>query len=325
MKALSPIKRNRYAARPEDDHTIEMITSTANNRIRSIRALKRRKERDERGLAYVEGIRSVLSAIESGADIALLLVAPDQLTSERAREAVAAAEATGIERIDVSRKVFESLSNRDGPQGIAAVIRQHWRALRSVELEDGERWVALTAVQDPGNLGTILRTADAAGATGVILLEIGADPWDRTAMRASTGAVFTQQIVRADWKSFIEWARESGATVVGAADNSETHYRGADYGPRTILLMGSEREGLSATQQAFCARRVAIPMRGSVDSLNLGVAASLVLYEVMHQRESGTVASTSEGPAAPGVPAPAKSASAIEALAAPTASTTEAP
>lgn len=299
-----------------------MITSTANDRIRSIRALKRRKERDERGLAYVEGIRSVLGAIESGADIALLLVAPDQLTSDRAREAVAAAEATGVERIDVSRQVFESLSNRDGPQGIAAVIRQRWRALRSVELEDGDRWVALTAIQDPGNLGTILRTADAAGATGVILLEVGADPWDRTAMRASTGAVFTQQIVRADWKSFTEWAREAGATVVGAADAAETPYRGADYGPRTILLMGSEREGLSETQQAFCTRLVAIPMRGSVDSLNLGVAASLVLYEVMHQREAATVASTSEVPtAAPTAKAEAAAAASTSTPAAPTAST----
>jgi TrmH family RNA methyltransferase len=266
-----------------------MITSTANERIKSIRALKRRKERDDRGLAYVEGIRAVLGAIESGADIALLLVAPDQLTSDVAREAVATAEATGVERLDVSRQVFESLSDRDGPQGIAAVIRQRWRSLRSVDLEDGDRWVALTAIQDPGNLGTILRTADAAGATGVILLEASTDPWDRTAMRASTGAVFTQQLVRADWKSFTEWGREAGATVVGAADDAETPYRNADYGARTILLMGSEREGLSDPQQAFCDRLVAIPMRGTVDSLNLGVAASLVLYEVLHQREIAAV------------------------------------
>lgn len=263
-----------------------MITSTANARVRSIRALKRRRERDERGLAYVEGIRSVLGAIESEADIALIVVAPDLLTSDRAREAVATAEATGIERLEVSRQVFESLSSRDGPQGIAAVIRQRWRKLKSVELEDGDRWVVLTAIQDPGNLGTILRTADAAGATGVILLEAGADPWDRTAMRASTGAVFTQQLARADWPTFIAWARAAGATVVGAADDADTSYRGADYGSHTLLLMGSEREGLNEAQRAFCDQLVAIPMQGSVDSLNLGVATSLVLYEVMHQREA---------------------------------------
>lgn len=265
-----------------------MITSTANDRIRSIRALKRRKERDERGLAYVEGIRSVLGAIESGADIALLVVAPDLLTSERATEAVTTAEATGVERLDVSRQVFESLTNRDGPQGIAAVIRQRWRSLKAVEIEDGDRWVVLTAIQDPGNLGTILRTADAAGATGVILLEAGADPWDRTAMRASTGAVFTQQLVRADWPTFAAWARATGATIVGATDDATTPYRGADYGPRTLVLMGSEREGLTEAQRQFCDHLVAIPMQGSVDSLNLGVATSLVLYEVMHQRQAGS-------------------------------------
>ncbi len=263
-----------------------MITSTSNDRVKAIRALKRRKERDARGLAYVEGIRAVLTAIESDADIALLVIAPDLLTSATARAALQRANTEGIELLEVSRQVFDSLSNRDGPQGLAAVICQRWRPLDSVTLEDGDRWLALTAVQDPGNLGTILRTADASGATGVILLESGADPWDPTAIRASTGAVFTQHLVRADWASFTAWASASGATVVGATDDAKTTYRGADYGSRTVVLLGSEREGLTEAQRDFCNALVAIPMRGSVDSLNLGVAASLVAYEVMHQREA---------------------------------------
>ncbi|MDA0352385.1 MAG: RNA methyltransferase [Chloroflexi bacterium] len=278
-----------------------MITSTANERIRAIRTLRRRKDRDERGLAYVEGIRAVLGAIEAGADIALLVVSPDQLSSERAREALTTAEAAGVERLDVTAKVFESISDRDGPQGLGAVVRQRWRSLKTVELAEGDRWIALTAVQDPGNLGTVLRTADATGAAGVILLESGADPWDRTAMRASTGAVFTQHLVRTDWASFAEWARAAGATVIGATDDAETSYRDADYGARTVLLMGSEREGLNGTQRRFCDRLVAIPMRGSVDSLNLGVAASLALYEVLHQREA--TADTETGAPVTEVPA----------------------
>jgi TrmH family RNA methyltransferase len=278
--------QDRRPITPPNVEPCTVITSTANDRIRAIRALKRRKERDARGLAYVEGIRSVLGAIESGADIALLVVAPDLLNSERANEALTTAEATGIERLEVSRQVFESLTNRDGPQGIAAVIRQRWRSLKGVEIEDGDRWVVLTAIQDPGNLGTVLRTADASGATGLILLEAGADPWDRTAMRASTGAVFTQQLIRADWTTFATWARATGAMIVGATDDATTSYRGASYGPRTLLLMGSEREGLTEVQRQFCDQLVAIPMQGSVDSLNLGVAASLVLYEVMHQHDT---------------------------------------
>ncbi len=265
-----------------------MITSTANARVKAIRALKRRKERDARGLAYVEGIRPVLTAIEAGADIALLLTAPDLLTSSRATEGVRAASEAGIEHLELSRQVFESISNRDGPQGIGAVIRQRFRSLREVELEDGDRWIVLTAVADPGNLGTILRSADAAGATGLILLEGATDPWDRTAIRASTGAIFTQQLVRTDWPTFTAWASETTATTVGATDDAQTPYRGADYGSPTLILMGSEREGLSPEQRAFCDHLVAIPMRGHTDSLNLGVATSLVLYEILHQREANS-------------------------------------
>lgn len=263
-----------------------MITSTSNARVRDIRSLQRRKERDSRGLAYVEGIRTVLGALESEwGDVALLIVAPELLKSANALEAIAAAEQGGIERLDVSPEVFKTLSNRDGPQGLAAVVRQRWLSLRSLELEDGDTWVALTAVADPGNLGTVLRTVDAAGASGVILLENSTDPWAHSAMRASTGAIFTRHVVRAEWPAFLAWAREQGATLVGATDDAETPYRGADYGSRTVILMGSEREGLGSDQRDACDQLVAIPMRGQVDSLNLGVAASLVLYEVLHQRE----------------------------------------
>jgi len=267
-----------------------MITSTANGRVREIRSLRRRKERDERGLAFIEGIRAVLTALESErADIALLVVAPELLKSERALEAVTAGERQGIERLDVSRAVFESLSGRDGPQGLAAVVRQRWLRLRDVELEDGDTWVALASVADPGNLGTILRSADAAGAQGVMLLEGSTDPWDPTAMRASTGAVFTRHLVRCEWSAFVAWAREQGARLVGASDDAETGYREVAYGARTVVLMGSERDGLSDAQRTACDALVAIPMRGSVDSLNLGVAASLVLYAVLEERERGSV------------------------------------
>ncbi|MBT5774113.1 MAG: RNA methyltransferase [Dehalococcoidia bacterium] len=272
-----------------------MITSTANARVKDIRSLQRRKERDSRGLAYVEGIRTVLGALESEwGDVALLLVAPGLLTSDHALAAVAEAEKRGIERLDLTADVFKSLSNRDGPQGLAAVVRQRWLSLRSLELEDGDTWIALTAVADPGNLGTILRTADAIGARGIILVEDSADPWAPTAMRASTGAIFTRHLVRAEWSAFVAWTREQNVTLVGATDDAETPYRGADYGSRTVLLMGSEREGLSKVQRQVCHQLVAIPMRGQVDSLNLGVAASLVLYEILDQREASSASGAPE-------------------------------
>jgi len=272
-----------------------MITSTTNTRVRDIRSLQRRKERDSRGLAYVEGIRTVLGALESDwGDVALLIVAPDLLKSDRALKGIAEAEKRGIERLDISAEVFKTLSNRDGPQGLSAVVRQRWTSLRSLELEDGDTWIALTAVADPGNLGTILRTADGAGASGIILLENSTDPWAHSAMRASTGAIFSRHLVRAEWPTFLAWAREQTVTLVGAADDAETPYRGANYGARTILLLGSEREGLSTEQREACDQLVAIPMRGQVDSLNLGVAASLVLYEILDQREASSVSDSAD-------------------------------
>jgi len=263
-----------------------MITSTTNARVKGIRSLQRRRERDTRGLAYVEGIRTVLGALESDwGDVALLVVSPDLLKSDLAWNGIAEAKQRGIERLDVSVEVFKTLSNRDGPQGLAAVVRQRWTSLRSLELEDGDTWVALTAVADPGNLGTILRTADAAGVKGVILLEDSTDPWAHSAMRASTGAIFTRHLIRAEWPTFLDWVREQNVTLVGSTDDAETTYRDTDYGARTIVLMGSERKGLSSQQRKACNQLVAIPMRGQVDSLNLAVAASLVLYEVLDQRE----------------------------------------
>jgi len=107
-------------------------------------------------------------------------------------------------------------------------------------------------------------------------------------MRASTGAIFTRHLVRAEWSAFVAWTRQQNITLVGATDDAETPYRGADYGSRTVLLMGSEREGLSKIQRQVCHQLVAIPMRGQVDSLNLGVAASLVLYEILDQREAAS-------------------------------------
>ena len=263
----------------------QVITSAQNSRIRQVRRLERRRARDASGLAVVEGIRPTVEALRSQPEsVSLTISAPRLLTSQLAREALAEAEAAGIERIEVSPEVFRSISSRDRPQGLAAVVRQRWHRLRSEGLSDGDLWIALTAVADPGNLGTILRSAEAVGARGLILLEESADPWSHQAIRASTGAVFRQRLVRSDWRALLEWAREQGASISGASGDGGESYRGADYGRRTLLLMGSEREGLSAAQRRACNQLLAIPMAGVVDSLNLGVAASLLLYEWRHQQ-----------------------------------------
>jgi RNA methyltransferase, TrmH family len=261
-----------------------VITSTANERIKRIRALRMRKERDRTGLAYVEGIRTVAEAVQLDTPLEALVVAPDLLRSEFAHDLLAQARDRGVEEIEVSELVFRSLSKREGPQGLAAVLRQRWTRLDDVRLVPGDRWVALEETADAGNLGTILRTCDASGAEGVILLDHTTDPYDPVAMRASTGAIFTRRVVRANWEDFVDWARRENATLIGTSDRAADDYRTVDYGERTVLVMGSERAGLTDERQVACDRMVRIPMMGRIDSLNLAVATGLVLYEVLHHR-----------------------------------------
>ncbi len=263
----------------------EIITSTANARVKLIRGLRARREREHSGLAWVEGIRPTVEALQLNATIDTLVVAPDLLTSDFARDAVDVARVEGIDIMEVTNAVFRSLSDRDGPQGLGAIIRQQWLSLPDIRLAEGDRWVALASVADPGNLGTILRTCDGSDAEGVILLDTSTDPYDPAAMRASMGAVFSRRLVRASFEAFAEWTRAEGATVVGASDRAPETYREADYGARTVLLMGSEREGLTTEQQTLCDRMVSIPMRGRSDSLNLGIATAILLYEVLDRRE----------------------------------------
>lgn len=259
-----------------------MITSPANPTVRQIRALRQRKEREATGLCFVEGIRQVAEALESGA-VERLVVAPELLSSPFARELVGARAAAGLPVLELAPSVFEGLSQKDGPQGLAAVVRQRWVGLGEVRLAAAPGWVALVEPADPGNLGTIVRTADAVGASGVILIGPGADPYDPAALRASMGAAFAVPLARCSWEEFVAWRAASGARVVGTSDRAPAHFQQVAYPQPLVLLMGSEREGLSAERQALCDHVVALPMRGRADSLNLAVATGVMLYELLRQ------------------------------------------
>ncbi len=275
------------------------ISSPANPRIKQIRALRQRKEREQTGLFFVEGIRIVTEAVQLGAGMELLVVAPDLLRSEHARALAGELRRQGVPCIEVTRDVFESLSVKEGPQGIGAVVRQRWERLEDIRLPSissgtppaaaqlaipGLCWVALDAAQDPGNIGTILRTSDAVGGSGLILLGHSADPYDPSAVRASMGAIFSQRLVRAAWEQFAAWKREQSIALAGTSGGAARDYQAVTYPSPLVLLMGSEREGLSPEQQAACDLLVRIPMVGRSDSLNLAVATAVVLYELFNQR-----------------------------------------
>jgi len=264
-----------------------MITSSANPTIKQIRKLRDRKERQQTGLFYAEGLRIVIEAAHQNASIQTLVYAPEILTSEQGMQEIRELQKRGTDIVEVSESVFRSLALKDDPQGIAAVVAQAWLSLDQIKLGDSDLWVALEEVADPGNLGTILRTCDGVGAKGVVLLDHSTDPYDPTAMRASMGAVFTQKLVKTDLDHFRAWAKANDVPLIGTSGAARLDYHIFTYPTKFMLLMGSERQGLSEKALAMCDEVVRIPMTGQADSLNLAVATAVVLYEVYNNRRNG--------------------------------------
>jgi RNA methyltransferase, TrmH family len=261
------------------------ITSTGNNRVKWIRKLVRdRKERQESGVFYIEGLRIVTEAIQMGAAVDTLIVAPDLLESEHGQSLVERQRRGRADLLFVSQDVFKSISQKEGPQGIAALVRQSWLRLADLQPLPGSRWVALDSVADPGNLGTIMRTNDAVGGKGIILLDHSTDPYDPTALRASMGAVFSQKLVRASFDEFGRWKNDQHVAVFGTSGQGAVDYQAMEYPETMVLLMGSERHGLLDQHIALCDAVVRIPMVGRSDSLNLAVATAVILYEIFNQQ-----------------------------------------
>jgi TrmH family RNA methyltransferase len=263
-----------------------IISRLHNARVKQIRALKLRKERERTGCFFIEGRQTLIAAAQAGAEIETLVLAPELLAGRHEQAVIEQQLQTAADHLEVSADVFRSLVARESAHGIAAVVQQRWHSLAQAQPAANRCWVALDSIQYPGNLGTILRTCDATGAAGVILLGATCDPYDPEAVRASVGTIFSLRLVRASVAEFIAWKCARDVRVIGASPAATLDYRTALYGPPVVLLMGSERKGLSQSLQGLCDTVVHIPMIGQSDSLNLAVAASLMLYEVFRQRRS---------------------------------------
>jgi TrmH family RNA methyltransferase len=265
---------------------VPLITSKANATVKQLRALRNRRERDRTGLFLAESARLVAEALRAAAAIEALIVVPERLAGAAERDSIAKARAAGAEIIEVSAEVYDSISFRGDPDSMAALVRRRHDELPS--RPSGEiSWVALQEVQHPGNLGTIIRTSDAAGGAGVILLGPSTDPYHPVAVRGSLGAIFTQRIIEASSEEFEHWVRAYGARIIGTSPAAAVDYRDAAYDAPVVILSGGERLGLTEAQLALCDEVVRIPMAGAVDSLNLSVATALVLYEAYRQNGPG--------------------------------------
>lgn len=264
-----------------EDKTPMHITSLQNERIKAVRALEMRKERKATGLFVAEGQSILVTARDAGWQPVLLLGLAGAMEGGIAKGLVAWATGAGADVLTVSEAVLGKIATKDNPQSLLAVFKQRLAAPPSPrDVKEDDVWLVLEEVRDPGNLGTILRTVDAVGAKGVIMVGQSCDPWSRECVRATMGSIFSVPIVRMERAAYLEWLKRWTGDVVATHLHASDDFRAAAYRGPVLLMMGSEGPGLSDELAAVATKRVKIPMAGRLDSLNLAVATALVLYQL---------------------------------------------
>jgi TrmH family RNA methyltransferase len=261
------------------------ITSLQNERVKLIRALEMRKARRETGLFVAEGASVLVTARDAGWVPKMLVFLAGSAATGIAGGLLQWAQGAGAECLEVSEAVLAKLAAKDNPQTMLGVFEQRWMPAATPGKVAGDAvWVALEGVRDPGNLGTIIRTADAVGAAGIMLVGNCCDPYAHEAVRASMGSIFEVSLARLDAGQFPAWAKTWAGDIVGTHLEAREDFREVAYRAPVLLVMGSEGPGLSPPLAQACTRLVKIPMAGRLDSLNLAVATALMLYEMRRER-----------------------------------------
>jgi TrmH family RNA methyltransferase len=258
-----------------------LITGYSNPTVKFLRSLREKKPRKASGKFLAEGLRLLTDARASGQLPELLVMATGREPQALLGALEADVLATGGEVLEMSADLLTKVTGKDNPQGVAGVFADFDTALTAIDRSSAKIWLVAQALRDPGNLGTMLRTGDAVGAGGLILLDDCADPFSVEAVRASMGAVFTQTIAQARWEEFLPWLRGGPGQLVAASLRDAVDYRGAPYAAPCLLLVGNESRGLPEEYEMSCDLRVTIPMNGRADSLNAAVAAAVLAYEAL--------------------------------------------
>ncbi len=256
------------------------IHSFANDTVKRIRGLRDKKERKAEGKFLAEGLRIMAEARDSGLLPIVIAYSPANGVHPLAVEIIAAAEAEGADVIETSPDILAKMSGKDNPQAILGVYKQPQTNLAAIDRTTAPLWLVAQALRDPGNIGTMLRTGDAVGAGGLILIDDCADPFSVEAVRASMGAIFTQRIATARWADFVPWLRAGPGQLVGTSLNTDIDYLDASYSQPCFLMIGNESQGLPTEYESACDLLVKIPMAGRADSLNAAVAAAVMAYQV---------------------------------------------
>jgi RNA methyltransferase, TrmH family len=260
---------------------VKEVTSLANPVVKDIKALALKKFRDQQNAFMAEGLKLVIDALDLGWTIRTLVFSKAGLGNAAVEKVAARTVAVGGLVLEVNDKVLAAITRRENPQMVVGVFEQRWTALSDVRPTGNDVWVALDRVRDPGNLGTVIRTVDAVGAKGIILVGDTTDPFAVETVRATMGSIFAVPVARASEQAFLAWRKGFAGLVAGTHLKGSVDYRTVDYGKRpVVLLMGNEQQGLPPQLAEACDRLVRIPQAGRADSLNLAVATGVMLYEV---------------------------------------------
>ena len=257
------------------------VTAFSNSLVKQARGLREKKNRRREGLFLAEGLRILTEAREAG-------TLPETLFYSDAshpllRDLIEETEAKGGEAIETNADILHKISGKENPQTVIGVYRAFDTSLERIDRSMAPLWIAAQALRDPGNLGTILRTGDAVGAGGLILIDECADPFSVEAVRASMGALFTQRIATARWEAFVSWLRGGIGELIGTSLHATQDYQQPRYRRPAFLLVGNEQAGLPTAYEAECDVLVKIPMLGKADSLNAAVATAVMAYEIVNQ------------------------------------------
>ena len=249
-----------------------------------LRSLQHPHGRLGTGLFLIEGIRHVARAVEHRFPIHSFFVDPSQLSNPFGRRLAQKLQRMGVPGLKLLPRIYRQLTLAAEPQGIGAVVKQQWKPLAAVQPGADSLWLAIEALDSPGNFGTIIRTAEATGISGIFVIGAGVDPWDPATVRASMGSLFSQKFIRCSAHEFIDWAKRYGVTIVGSSPAGLLDYKTLQWRWPAALLIGSEKLGLSEQLTDASDFMVRIPMLGRGDSINAAVAAGVLLYEMFNQR-----------------------------------------
>jgi RNA methyltransferase, TrmH family len=256
------------------------VTAFSNSTVKLLRSLRDKKARREEGLFLAEGLRILAEARDSGRLPEIVAFSAEGAQHPLAAEIIAATEAAGGDAVETTADILTKMSGKDNPQMLLGAYRQAETSLEQIDRNAAPLWIVAQALRDPGNLGTILRTGDAVGAGGLILVDDSADPFSVEAVRASMGAIFTQAVATARWPEFIAWLRRGEGQLVGTSLKASNDYLEAGYRQPCLLLIGNEQQGLPADYEAECDLLVRIPMAGRADSLNAAMAAAVMAFAI---------------------------------------------